>query len=281
MMLAVKQGFDEDYSLQSAILGEKGLHQILDAGRAWDISPVLSRGGSAIFPHTYLRECGDQIAAVVHGCLDSGADQVLVLGVVHTRENEQLRQARLQESKGEKITDETYWGVFPEFAGEYSLLHFKTLWDVEVKRRGIKPPKLIMRYPCLVNGKPESLLGIEELERIAKDAAVVITGDLVHNGVAYTTDIHLEIGSKAERFTQEAIAEMFTLLNRRDYAAFISRCIYFRNDARDPLMVLRHLLGEVQPNLLKFCLVDTVDLFVNEPAPSWVAASLMTLEKSL
>ncbi|MCB1109626.1 MAG: hypothetical protein KDK64_01475 [Chlamydiia bacterium] len=281
MMLAVKQGFDEDYSSQSAILGERGLHQILDAGRAWDISHVLNRGGSAIFPHAYLSKCGDQIAAVVHGCLDSGADQVLVLGVIHTRENEQLKQARLQESKGEKITDETHWGVFPEFAGEYSLLHFKTLWDTEVKRRGIKPPKLIMRYPCLVNGKPESLLGIEELERMAKDSVIVITADLVHNGVAYTTDVQLEIGAEAERFTREGIAEMFTLLNQEDYSSFISRCIYFRNDARDPLTVLRYLLGQMQPHLLDLRLVDTVDLFVNDPAPSWVATSLMTLEKSL
>jgi len=29
---------------------------------------------NAIFLHTYLRLCGDQISAKVHGCLDSGAD---------------------------------------------------------------------------------------------------------------------------------------------------------------------------------------------------------------
>lgn len=278
MMLEVKRGFDEDYYSQGEVLGEKGIHQILDAGRAWDVSETLQNGGSAVFPHTYLSDCGDQIAAVVHGCLDSGADQVLVLGVVHNRWNEKLRDSRLQEMRGEELTDETYWGVFPTFKGEYSLFHFKTLWEAEVKRRGIKAPKLIVRYPCLVNARPERLLGVEELERIAKDAVVVSTGDLVHNGVAYKTDPQLEIGLHSEGFARDSIHEGFNLLEKGKYREYYHHCIKYRNDAKDTCTVIHHLLGTLKANILDLRLVDTGDLFIDNPSPSWVAASLVTLE---
>jgi len=278
MMLEVKRGFDEDYYSQRDVVGEKGVHRILDAGRAWDVSETLRSGGSAVFPHTYLSDCGDQIAAVVHGCLDSGADQVLLLGVVHNRWNEKLRDARLQEMRGEELTDETYWGVFPTFEGEYSLFHFKTLWEAEVKRRGVKPPKLIVRYPCLVNARPECLLGIEELERIAKDAVVVSTGDLVHNGVAYKTDPQLEMGPHSERFTIDSIHEGFNLLEKGKYREYYHHCIKYHNDAKDTCTVIHHLLGPLKANILDLRLVDTGDLFVDNPSPSWVAASLVTLE---
>ncbi len=278
MMLEFKRGFDEDYYSQGDVLGKRGVHQILDAGRSWDVSGALRNRGSAIFPHTYLSSCGDQIAAVVHGCLDSGADQVLVLGVVHNRSNEKLRDARLQEMQGKKLTDETYWGVFPTFEGEYSLFHFKTLWEAEVKRRGIKAPKLIVRYPCLVNARPECLLGIEELQRIAKDAVVVSTGDLVHNGVAYKTDSQLEIGPHSEGFARDSIHEGFKLLENGKYREYYHHCIKYRNDAKDTCTVIQHLLGPLKANILDLRLVDTGDLFIDNPSPSWVAASLVTLE---
>jgi|GEM_PF-1777333 len=278
MMLEVKRGFDEDYYSQREVLGEEGIHQILDAGRTWDVSETLRNGGSAIFPHACLSDCGDQIAAVVHGCLDSGADQVLVLGVVHNRWNEKLRDARFQEMRGEELTDETYWGVFPTFEGEYSLFHFNTLWEAEIKRRGIKAPKLIVRYPCIVNARPEKLLGIEELQRIAKDAVVVSTGDLVHNGVAYKTDPQFEIGPHSESFTRDAIHEGFDLLENKQYRDYYHHCIRYRNEAKDTCSVIRHLLGPLKAHILDLRLVDTEELFVDNPSPSWVAASLVTLE---
>jgi len=279
MMLQVKTGFDADYYFEREQIGEKGIDEILEAGRKWDVSSVLKNGGSAIFPHTYLSKCGDQIASVVHGCLDSGADQVLVLGVIHNRSNQELTNARFKEMRGEDITDESYWGVFETFEGEYSLFHFKTLWDAEVKRRGITPPKLFIRYPCLVNAKPHMLLGIEELERLSKDSVVVSTGDLVHNGVAYKTTPQLEINESSQEFVQNAIYDGFDLLEKGAYREFYHHCIDHRNDAKDTATVLHHLLGPLKPYVHDLRLVDTKDLFVNNPSPSWVAASLVTLEK--
>lgn len=276
-MLEVKGEFESEYRSQAAILGEEGLDRILEAGREWDISEEIRKGGSAIFPHTYLDQCGDQIAAVVHGLLDSGADQVLVLGVVHSRDHKNLREVRLQELRGEKITDLSHWGVFQDYPGEYSLMHFHALWNAEVKRRGIRPPKLIMRYPCLVQGAPEKLLGIEELERIAKDAAVVVTADLVHHGVAYTTERKMDIGPHSEIYTRDAIHEMLDLLNKKKYPEFIQTSVHHRSDAKDVLSVLRYLKGPLSPEILSMRLIDTSKLFVNDPTPSWVAASLITL----
>lgn len=278
MMLEVKQEFDEDYFSQAETLGKEGMDQILEAGRAWDLSETLRSGGSAIFPHAKIRLCGHQIAAVVHGLLDCGADQVLVLGVVHTRDNSILNESRLEEMRGEPLSDLTYWGVFQDFPGEYSLHYFKALWDAEIKRRGMRPPKLFIRYPCLANGEPESLLGIEELERISQDAAVVLTGDLVHHGVAYKTELQMNIGPHSEVYTRDGILEIFRLLEKEDYPAFVRTCIHYRNDAKDSLSVLRHLRGPLEPEILDLCLVDTSDLFINDPSPSWVAASLIELK---
>ena len=280
MMLTFKEGFDEDYEAQSIVLGEKGLFDLLEKGKRWKLSSLLSSGGSAIFPHTYLELCGDQIAAVVHGCLDSGADHVLLLGVIHTRENLALHQARLLEAEGKPMAQGSYHGVFSHHPGEYSLIHFKTLWDLEVKRRGKKAPKLIVRYPCLVNGDPSRLPGIEELERFSKSGVVVMTGDLVHNGAAYSTDLHLEIGKGSESFAREGIEELFAHLNREESRLFIQKSIYYRNDARDSLTVMRHLLGKMIPSILELRIIDTSDLFAMNPVPSWVASSLITLEKA-
>ena len=64
----------------------------------------LIDGGSAFFPHCYMRQCGDQIAAVAQASLlaaeESGKNQVLVLGVVHLM-TEELRAARI------KVKDKT------------------------------------------------------------------------------------------------------------------------------------------------------------------------------
>ncbi len=77
----------------------------------------------------------------------------------------------------------------------YSLFLFKTLWNAEIKGRGIKGPKLIERSPCLVNRAPEKLLEIEELKRLAKDFLIVATGNLSHYGIAYNTPRELNSGN--------------------------------------------------------------------------------------
>ncbi len=66
---------------------------------------------------------------------------------------------------------EQLWGIQgpglsgrEEWKNEFSLANFMFLFEEEVKRRGIKSPQLIVRYPYLVGGKPELLPGIDELQ---------------------------------------------------------------------------------------------------------------------
>lgn len=62
-----------DYSLERDHLSLEEIYSILDKGMdlasRTDLVNSLSKGGSALFPHTYITKCGDQIAAVVHACL--------------------------------------------------------------------------------------------------------------------------------------------------------------------------------------------------------------------
>lgn len=55
------------------------------AGVEWlgELVTALYEGGGAIFPHTYISKCGGQMGAVIHAILDSGADQVILLGTHH------------------------------------------------------------------------------------------------------------------------------------------------------------------------------------------------------
>ena len=279
-MPIMKEGFLQKFQRHAAELGEEMLQHILDEGRKWDISETLRKGGSAIFPHSLLRDCGEQIASVIHGCLDSGADQILVLGVVHIL-NEELKRARIREKMGEKTQDSPYWGVFQAVEDEYSLYPFEVLWDAEIKRRGIKGPRLIKRYPCLVNREPETLLGIEELERIAKDSVIVLTGDLNHNGVAYNTKEIAGFGEGGEQFARQNILRGFGLLKEGNYSGYVDHCYQVINDARDPCSVLRYLRGPMTPSILDLKIFDTSLNFEGNPEPSWVATSLVSLDLDL
>ncbi|QVL57276.1 MAG: hypothetical protein KFB93_07805 [Simkaniaceae bacterium] len=276
-MAAMKEDLLHQYVLDLEKLGDKGLNRLLDEGEKWDLSQTLQDGGSAVFPHTFLSECGHQIAPVVQACLDSGTDQVLVLGVVHTLTDE-IRNSRIKERQRESIKDSPYWGVFQEVEGEYSLFPFKILWDAEIKRRGIKRPRLIMRYPCLVNREPEKLLGIEELKRISKDSVVVMTGDLNHNGAAYNSSKMVGFGEEGVCFARENILRSFELLKGGNYSDYLDHCYQSINDARDVASVLRYLCGPMSPSILDLQLVDTALNFEGNPTPSWVATALVGLK---
>lgn len=278
--LQLKVGsFMEYYKNELERIGERGIEQILESGKRWNISEELRRGGSAIFPHADPISCGDQIAAVVHGCLDSGADRVLVLGVYHHHKRKDLLEARRKEFEGEDISQEPSWGIFDYVEGEYSLFMFKALWDAEVKRRGIRAPHLVMRYPHLVNRSPEKLLGIEELVRLAKDSVVVATSDLCHHGVIYSKSNAklMQMDDEGVEYAKESISSSLRILEQGDYRAFYDVCFKYLNDGKDSLSVLRYLKGAQKATILDLRLLDTSIYYVEKPSPSWVATSLVTL----
>src|SRR5438477_1395435 len=67
------------YAQERERLGARAIDQLLD--RAEEIP--FPAGGALIFPHTRLAESGHLIAAVAKAVVESGADTVLALGVLH------------------------------------------------------------------------------------------------------------------------------------------------------------------------------------------------------
>jgi len=81
----VKPSAFDKYYEEPKIFGEKGMNALVDKGKKWgkELANTLNAEGAIVFPHTFLSQCGYQITATVHAILNSGADQVLVLGVLH------------------------------------------------------------------------------------------------------------------------------------------------------------------------------------------------------
>jgi hypothetical protein len=179
------------YDREHEELGEEGTYRMLDQARQWDFSGTLNNGGVLVFPHAGVNDCGAQIAACVHSCLDSGADRVLLVSVLHAITSE-MQDARVRVADGEPPSNFRHWGIqgpglpgLADWQRDHVLTSWQHFWKAETKRRGIKGPEVVERFPYLAGGKPEELPGIEELIEIAKDAVVVSTADSFHHGIGY------------------------------------------------------------------------------------------------
>ena len=267
-------------------LGQESINNILDAGRAWDLAPTLQAGGSIIFPHVGIKVCGHQIASAVHACLNSGADQVLVVGVLHALTQE-LQDARVRVSKGSDVTLEESWGIQgpglnsrTDWHHEFSLSHFLFLWNEEIKRRGIKGPELIIRYPYLAGGRPFILPGIEELQQIVHDGAVVVmTADPFHHGIGYDDapedSLYAEEGGL--ELARQRIEEGLEMLRLGDYWGYNQHCANIaKNDARDGGQVIRYLLGPLEGKIHDIVWEDMAPSY-HKPDPTWVTGALIEL----
>jgi hypothetical protein len=265
-------------------LGSQGAYRLLDAGRAWDLSTTLRDGGAVIFPHAGIEACGHQIAAAVHACLDSGAERVLVIGVLHALTHE-LEDARVRVANGADVTQEPTWGMQgPGLQGgddwlhEFSLSGFLFLWQEETRRRGIAGPELIIRYPYLAGGRPFILPGIDELQEIARGAVVVSTADAFHHGIAYGDPPEKALGAAEGGLdlARRRIKEGLELLRMGDYWGYNQHCVSAKSDARDAGQVLRYLLGPLEGRIVDL-VADDVTVAYNAPAPSWVAGALIEM----
>ena len=228
--------------------------------------------------------CGHQIAATVHACLDSGADRVLVLGVLHALTQE-LEDARVRVASGADVTEEVSRGIQgPGLAGrqdwqnEFSLSNFVFLWKAEIKRRGIKGPELLIRYPWLAGGRPYILPGIEELQDLAQDAVVVATMDAFHHGIAYGEPPETALAPEEGGLdlARQTINEGLTLLRAGDYWGYNQHSVDAKSDGRDVGQVLRYLLGPLQGRILDI-VADDMTTAYDQPAPSWVTGALIEL----
>ena len=273
---------------EPADVGSQGVVDLLERGKQWKLADTLKKGGTILFPHAGLADCGHHMAAAVHACLDSGADKVLVVGVLHALSDE-MQAARVRVANGADPTQETLWGIQgpglngrKEWENEFSLLHFLYLFDEEVKRRGLKkPPQLIVRYPYLAGGKPEQLPGIAELQKHVKDGAVVVTtADAFHHGIGYDDppERALYPDQGGLDLARKTIAEGAAILGRGDYWGYNQHCVTAKSDGRDAGQVVRYLLGPLDGKILDLTYTDTTKMY-DQPPPTWVAAALVEYKK--
>jgi len=270
------------YRLEHEAMGERGTLERLERARQWNLAPTLAAGGVLVFPHAGVLDCGHQIAAVVHDCLDSGADRVIVVSVLHAFSDE-MEQARIRVAAGEDPSQFPFWGIqgpgIPgreEWRHDHVLISFRHFWAAETKRRGVQGPQVIERYPYLAGGKPERLPGIDELARLAEDAVVVSTADAFHHGLGYgdppEKSLHPEEGGLD--LARRTIQAGMEILARGDYWGYNQHCVSAKSDARDAGQVFRYLRGPMRGRILDLTYSDASELY-HQPKPTWVAAALM------
>ncbi|MGQ0549098.1 MAG: hypothetical protein ACT4PY_05465 [Armatimonadota bacterium] len=270
------------YRVEQETMGERGTLDRLEQARRWDLAPTLRAGGVLVFPHAGVLDCGHQTAAVVNACLDSGADRVIVVSVLHAFSDE-MQDARVRVAAGEDPAQWPFWGIQgPGIAGrdewrdDHSLVSFRHFWSAETRRRGVLRPEVIERYPYLAGGKPERLPGVDELARLAEGAVVVSTADPFHHGIGYGDPperaLHPHEGGL--ELARRTINDGIEILARGDYWGYNQYCVRAKSDARDAGQVFRYLRAVTAGRILDLTYTETAELY-QQPRPTWVAAALI------
>ncbi|MDE2776935.1 MAG: hypothetical protein OXI77_13470 [Chloroflexota bacterium] len=273
------------YAREHAELGERGTLEQLERGLEWNLAGALSAGGVLVFPHAGVHDCGHQIAACAQAALDSGADKVVVLSVLHAF-TPAMEAARVAVAAGADPAAFAFWGIQgpgiagrDEWKGDHALISWRHFWRAELKRRGIAEadaPKVYERYPYLAGGKPHELPGIDELARLTDGAALVSTADPFHHGIGYgdapeATYDHDEAGLAHAKAVIEA---GIRLLEPGEYWAYNQHCVEAKSDARDSGQVYRYLRGPMTGEVLDISITDASALY-DQPKPTWVAGALI------
>lgn len=275
----------ELYAREHAELGDAGTLEHLERGKQWDLSGTLSAGGILVFPHAGVADCGYQVSACVHAALDSGADKVVVLSVLHAF-TQDMEDARVRVANGGDPSAERFWGIQgsgldgrKEWTGDHALISWRHFWDAETKRRGLSEsqiPKVYERYPYLAGGKPENLPGIDELATLMEGAVVVSTADPFHHGIGYGDAPEDTYNHDAEGLAhaKSTIESGIRLLEKGDYWGYNGHCVEAKSDARDTGQVYRYLRGDMTGEVLDISYTDASELY-NQPPPTWVAGALI------
>ncbi len=282
---ALQKKVHELYAREHAELGERGTLEHLERGRQWKLAHTLSAGGVLVFPHAGVHDCGYQIGACVQAALDSGADKVVVLSVLHAFTPE-MEAARVSVAAGEDPAAFEFWGIQGpgidgrhEWKGDHALISWRHFWRAELKRRGIaeaEAPRVYERYPYLAGGKPQDLPGIDELARLMENAAVVSTADPFHHGIGYgdapeDAYDHDEVGLA---HAKTVIESGISLLEKGDYWGYNQHCVEAKSDARDTGQVYRYLRGPMSGAVRDISFTDSSALY-DQPKPTWVAGALI------
>jgi len=279
---------NELYRREHEELGDSGTFALLDEARQWDLSKTLADGGVVTFAHVNVADCGIHVAAAVNGALDSGADTVLAISVLHAFTEEMELARRDVSSGGGSPSNHPTWGIQgpglvfrDDWQGDHAMRSLRHFWEAETRRRGITGRRLVERYPFLAGGKPGDLPNIDDVATIAESAVILATGDQVHHGIAYGTpeedalDMEPEGLVAARRSMEAGIA----LIDAGDYWGYDQHCVAAKSDDRDAAQLYRFLRGPLAGTLLDIGVSDATELY-DQPAPSWAAGGFIEFTKT-
>jgi len=278
---------NDEYRRDHEALGDSGTYAMLDEARRWDLSDTLAGGGVVTFAHVSVADCGTHVAAAVNGALDTGAETLLAISVLHAFTEEMELARRDVSSDGGSPSSHPTWGIQgpgldfrDEWQGDHAMRSLRHFWEAETRRRGISGRRLVERYPFLAGGHPDDLPNIEEVAALAEDAVIVATGDQFHHGIGYgmtaEESLHPEPdGLVAARASME---EGIELIDSGDYAAYDHHCVVAKSDDRDAAQLYRFLRGPLQGRLLDIGWSDATDLY-DQPAPTWAGGGLIEFRR--
>lgn len=279
----LRTSINDLYRRELDALGEAGTYALLEEARRWDLGSTLADGGVITFAHVNVGDCGVHVAAAVNAALDTGADTVLAISVLHAFTEEMELARRDVSSDGGAPSNHPTWGIQgpglrfrDEWQGDHAMRALRHFWEAETRRRGIFDRRLIERYPFLAGGRPGDLPNIDEVAGIAENAVIVATGDQFHHGIAYGTPEETALvmepeGLDAARKSMEA---GIALIEAGDYAGYDRHCVVAKSDDRDAAELYRFLRGPLEGALLDIGASDATDLY-DAPAPSWAAGGFI------
>jgi hypothetical protein len=119
---------------------------------------------------------------------------------------------------------------------------------------------------------------MEELVKIARGAALVVTADPFHHGIGYGDPPEDALAPDAGGLVlaRRRIEEGLELLRTGDYWGYNQHCLRAKSDARDVGQAARHLVGPFRSRMLEMAWSDTTVAY-GAPPPTWVAGGLMEL----
>lgn len=243
------------YAAERARLGRAALDAMVER------APSVGDFRAVIFPHTRLEVTGEMVAAAARAVVETGADEVLAIGVLHGAPSKERRVHAPSD-----VTRE-----------EFSLDAFEALLAVAAERAGRATPRVHARYPLLVGTNPASLDGIDELAALAARMPVVATADPLHHGIGYgDAPDAARPAPDATDFARASIETQLRALASRDYDAFQSECARVRSDFKSAGPALAHALGAFTFDIRALALVDYTAA-LTAPPPTWVAAALAVI----
>ena len=274
------------YQREHDDLGDVGTYKFLDDARQWDLADTLANGGVITFAHVSVADCGLHVAAAVNAALDSGADTLLAISVLHAF-SVGMELARQDVAGGGLSSDHVTWGVQgpglefrDDWRGDHAMRSLRHFWAAETRRRGITDRRLVERYPFLAGGKPGDLPNLDEVAALAENAVIVATGDQFHHGIAYGTapDEAMDPEPDGLAAAIQSMKRGIALIDSGDHWGYDQHCVVAKSDDRDAAQLYRYLRGPLAGELIDIGWSHFTDLY-KAPAPTWAAGGFIKFEK--